>query len=145
MYRRNLQNHNKDKLVFINNMVNDDFTNFNWYKIHSQPKIPIGYWRSNPLNVFDKLPWPTISWKTLFQAKVIEQAKLVLEKYGWKEHYFGQAHCRLCWKLNGNAEYLINYQGITWVIPTGYFHYLETHNVKIDEKLVEITDYYMNL
>lgn len=69
-----------------------------------------------------------------------------MEKYGWEEHYFGHAHCRLCCKIaNGNAEYLISYQVITWVIPTGYFHYLETHNVKIDDKLVEITNYYLTL
>ena len=127
-------------------MMNNDFTNSNWYKTHTQPKIPIGYWRTIRFDVFNKLPWPQIAKKTLSQTKTIEQAKLVLEKYGWKEHYFGQSHCRLCNKVaNGNGEYLISYQGTTWVIPTGYFHYLETHNVKIDDMLVEITNYYMSL
>ncbi len=114
-------------------------------KLYSQEKKYIGYWRSCKLNVFNTLPWPKPN-NTQCQKEIITQAKSICETFGIKTAYFGYSHCRLCNKIdNGNEEYLISYKGITWVIPTGYFHYLETHNVRISNMLIEITNHYMTL
>lgn len=114
--------------------------------INKQPKKYIGYWRRNFYNIFDKFPFPVPSIIKLDQSDIISKTKNILLNFGITESYFGYSHCRLC-KLDKNEyfEYWINYNNYTYVIPAGYFHYLIEHNVKIDDKLVEIVNYYSTI
>ena len=77
--------------------------------------------------------------------EIIIKTKNILNKYGTIESYFGHSKCRICNNYNEYSEYSISYNNITYIIPFGYFHYLEMHNVKIDSKLVEIVQYFEGL
>jgi hypothetical protein len=110
--------------------------------VYEQPKKYIGYWRKNFFNIFHKLPYPYSNIKKLNQNDIIEKIIIMLRKYAIVMTYFGWSPCRKCGIKNGNSEYHINYNKITYVIPFGYFHYLIDHNVKIDNILIEILNYY---
>jgi hypothetical protein len=111
--------------------------------LHEQPKKYIGYWRKNWYGIFDEYPFPIPNKTKLNQSDIIDKTKIILSKYGAITSYFGCSCCRLCkFSKNGNFEYWISYNNITYVIPVGYFHYLIEHNVKINSLLVEIVNYY---
>ena len=116
------------------------FTNL--INTNEQPKKYIGYWRNNFLNILDEHPFPLPNIYKLDQSNIIIKTKNILNRYGIVNSYFGYSSCRICNNNNGNSEYMISYNNITYIIPFGYFHYLEIHNVKIDDKLVEIINYY---
>lgn len=109
----------------------------------------IGYWRRNDLHqCFPfcecyKYPIPVSHDTILDQAEMINKSVQVLDKFATTQGYRGYSPCRLCPnKRNGFAEYSIGYNGVTYIIPMGYFHYLRDHNVKIDDELVEIVEHY---
>jgi hypothetical protein len=52
-------------------------------------------------------------------------------KFAKIKQYLGSSTCRICKKCNGGDEYHID----NLVIPSGYLHYIQKHNVKIDDKL----------
>ena len=111
---------------------------------YEQPKQMIGYWRHHFFQTNEPYPFPIPNLFSLQQKEIIQQAKDVLNEYGIEEMYKGYSPCRLCsLKNNGYKEWFISYQGITYVIPFGYFHYLIDHNVKINDTLVEIVNYYL--
>lgn len=114
-------------------------------KITTQPKKYIGYWRKSIFDFTSEYPYPIPNFFTLEdQTELIQKTKNVLQKHSYTESYFGYSNCRLCGLKNGISEYWIDYQDITYIIPIGYFHYLEQHNVKMDDKLIEITNYYVS-
>jgi len=108
------------------------------------PKIYIGYWRSDHNDRYDGFPFPVPSEFSLDQADICKKAKEILKKYGDMTHYDGFSPCRLCDnETNGTSEYKINYNGHRYVIPTGYFHYLTEHNVEMDPQLMAIIRHYV--
>jgi hypothetical protein len=121
----------------------NNFTNK--VSMQNQQKKYIGYWRKNFLNIFDEYPYPSPNLYKLNQSDIIIKTKNILNKYGTIESYFGHSKCRICNNYNEYSEYSISYNNITYIIPFGYFHYLEMHNVKIDSKLVEIVQYFEGL
>ena len=91
----------------------------------------------------DEYPYPFPSLQTLNQKEIITRCENVLKKYGFYHGYKGYSICRICqYNRNGDSEYLIDYEGTTYVIPIGYFHYLKEHNVKIDSILIKIVNSY---
>ena len=46
-----------------------------------------------------------------------------------KQSECGVSSCRLCGKNNGMSTYIVPNDGITYVWPSGYMHYLKDHNV----------------
>ena len=118
----------------------------NTLTLFEQPKKYIGYWRKNCYNIFDEYPFPIPNIIKLYQSDIIDKTKNILLNFGFIMSYFGYSYCRLC-KLTRNEyfEYWISYNNITYVIPAGYFHYLIEHNVKINDVLVEIVNYYSTI
>lgn len=67
-----------------------------------------------------------------------------LIKYGYKKPnlfkkgYMGHAHCRVCnIKNNGSEDFLIELDGVEWIIPEGYLHYLENHGIEPSKEFQE--------
>lgn len=110
--------------------------------LDEQPQKYIGYWRKNFFNFFDEYPFPIPNIKKLNQSDIIAKTMHVLNTFGRTNSYFGYSSCRICKKRNEYSEYSIHFNNSTYVIPSGYFHYLIYHNVKIDDTLVEIVNYY---
>ncbi|QRE00201.1 hypothetical protein [Burkholderia phage BCSR5] len=46
--------------------------------------------------------------------------------------YRGSSDCRCCRQRNGSREYVFRFEGIKWVWPEGYRHYIEEHGVEPD-------------
>ena len=113
-------------------------------EMNSNEKIYIGYWRKSFFDIFSGLPFPVSSFMKLEQTDIIDKSIEILYKFGLKHSFFGFSKCRLCNLKNGTSEFLINYNKKTYIIHEGYFHYIKDHNVKIDNKLVEIVNYYSN-
>ena len=111
------------------------------------PCVRIGYWRDTldgeNYHRNRDYPFPIPCEEILNQTDLIKITIELLSEYGSMNYYDGYSPCRLCDnEENGNGEYVITYDGTRYVIPTGYFHYLSEHNVKMDDKLVEIVEYY---
>lgn len=91
----------------------------------------IGYWRREkkwdffPFSWFYEYPFPYSHNKELFQGDIIQRSLHVLENEG--------------------DEYILPFHGEQYTIPFGYFHYLRDHNVKVDDDLIAIVEYYENL
>lgn len=112
----------------------------------------IGYWRTfalhecNPSCKCRNYPIPQPHDTILDQADIICDAHYTLHHYRHKVvHCNGYSQCRICNIQNDDREYEIEYNNTIYVIPFGYFHYLEEHNVKIDDQLVAIVNYYENI
>ena len=113
---------------------------------YEQPKIYIGQWRKCMLSLFDELPYPIPNIIKLNQTDIIQRAKQVLTEFGYTQTYFGHCSCKLCYFSDIHfSEFWISYNNATYIIPYIYFHYLEEHNIKIDDQLVEIVNYYANI
>lgn len=72
--------------------------------------------------------------------ELIEKLKLIQKKYAKIKYKIGFSTCRICHDNNKCNEYYIDY----FVWPAGYLHYLEDHNVEMDEKMkkfIESFDY----
>lgn len=60
-----------------------------------------------------------------------------LQKIANETQYRGYSCCRLCdFEYNGSKEYAIG----KFVWPEGYLHYIEVHNVAIDEEFAKYVD-----
>ena len=94
----------------------------------------VGFWKStdgNPNDKFTEMPIENSA--TYDQTSIIKKIRK-LEKKAHCEHYRGYSQCRLCDKYNnGSKEYSIG----CFVWPEGYIHYLEEHNVAVDEKFAK--------
>lgn len=85
------------------------------------------------------LPWPEAN----SVENVAEQTEIVarLEHTMATEpmiQFKGMSMCRLCGIINGTTELQINHKGVAYYIPEGYVHYLKTHSVKADSRLLQI-------
>ena len=81
-------------------------------------------------NAFDK--YPVENSNTHNNTSSIEKLKKI-EQASSAVYYYGCSTCRICGEDNGCGEY--TYNDFVW--PEGYMHYLEEHNVKMDEEFEE--------
>lgn len=86
----------------------------------------IGFWRDGSKQ-WTKMPIENSAVKD--QSVIIEKIKL-LQKLAEMSAYRGYSYCRICDKSNGCQEYDLD----NYVWPEGYLHYLEHHNVAVDEE-----------
>lgn len=113
-------------------------------------EIIIGYWRitedqtelSHPYaKKLLEFPFPienSLKKENAFlQEKVLTLLKKELEN-SRKVFYRGYSNCRICNKLNGSAEFDIVVENTKFIIPEGYLHYIEDHNVEIDFRLLKL-------
>lgn len=84
----------------------------------------IGFWKG--CGKWTQVPVPNSA--TIDQKEIIKKIKYV-QKFAQKTAYRGLSPCRICQCYNGCEEYAID--GFVW--PSGYLHYLEDHNVAVDE------------
>ena len=114
------------------------------------PKKYIGYWRRTDLHqCFPfcecyKYPIPSPTTQ-LNQNEICVRSLKILQLHGEVIHYFGWSTCRICHQHNECNEYIITYKDEKYAIPFGYFHYITDHNVKMDDMLVEIVEFYENI
>ena len=84
----------------------------------------VGFWKGSG-------KWtaiPVANSATSSQDKIISKIKFV-QKFAKETRYRGMSPCRICHCYNGCAEYAID--GFVW--PSGYLHYIEDHNMAVDE------------
>lgn len=64
----------------------------------------------------------------------------------YREMYLGYSECRMCDKsLNGCGEYEFVLDGIKYIFPEGYLHYVDKHNVHPSKEFRKvIIDIYNN-
>lgn len=92
----------------------------------------IGYWDDNNVPIENS---NTLSKK---------ESLIILNKiYSSKNEnliniYKGFSKCRICNKMNGNSEFIHKIDNVLFVIPQGYVHYLEEHNMMPDIELIKI-------
>jgi hypothetical protein len=118
----------------------------NLAETYEQPKVHIGQWRKNPFSLFDTLPFPIPNIVKIEQTEIVTRAKQILAEFGYTQTYFGFCSCKLCnFSEIHCSEFWISYNKTTYIIPYSYFHYLEEHNIRIDDRLVEIVEHYSNI
>ena len=82
-----------------------------------------GYWWSK---YEPKLPKPISNLKPWKGKTEFLKRLRVIEKSTTKNHYKGFSRCRICNKVNGTKEHVIE----NWNWPEGFLHYVEEHNVR---------------
>jgi hypothetical protein len=106
----------------------------------NRPRV-IGYWAYVDHAIKNIMPWdmnsasyttPIANSAKCCQKKIINAIR-ELETKAKVNHYYGGSICRICHLGNGGDEY--TYENYTW--PSGYIHYLEEHNVQVDEEFAE--------
>jgi len=99
--------------------------------------VHIGHWNDNRNN-YPQFPMPVVG-KQRDSSENIAKVKRLLEK-AEQVQYRGPSLCRCCDKFNGSVEYRYNAgKDTVYVIPQGYIHYLEEHNVQVDPRIVALT------
>lgn len=88
----------------------------------------------------ENYPWPE-SRTTKCNYELITRLKNIFIKAP-QESYFGFSKCRFCHKENGCSEYLLIKENIKYIVPDGYLHYLEEHNVHPSEEFLQFIDQY---
>lgn len=81
------------------------------------------------------LPFPIENTRTPDHDLLLSKLQILINTIDKKNviQYKGMSKCRICDKFNGSQEYRI----ANFCIPEGYIHYLQVHNVGMDERLRE--------
>jgi len=80
-----------------------------------------------------KMPVP-VPTSTPVSSDIID----LMEKYLINDCcYLGFSQCRICNKKNGSKETHITHNGIKFIVPEGYIHYVKDHNVHLSSNLIE--------
>lgn len=98
--------------------------------------IPIGFWAEDSSDT--RYPRPTPNSAVKDQSELIAKLKNFMETDENYIQYKGSSTCRLCGKNNGSREHKFG----GYVIPSGYIHYLEQHNVAVDPRFEK---YFMSI
>ena len=110
----------------------DDFSRYSKYDTFKL----IGFWKplktpKNPdKHCNDDLPLPEINMLPVYKG-FLENYKRVINDKRITETVdcFGSTVCRICNKSNGNKEHYINNGNSGFIVPSGYLHYMEDHDV----------------
>lgn len=106
------------------------------------------YWKDNKSNSFDShFPVPIEnSWKDNEEKKhkIICAIKHLYNNPYRNEGYLGDSYCRICNKTNGNFESTVQFGKYIFIIPQGYIHYIEDHNVEPNKQLLECIEGIIN-
>lgn len=93
-----------------------------------------GFWRQRESDTLDPLPWP-VAGETVdgYDPDVWEPERrdfldklAVVESHAASAGYRGHSYCRLCGVENGSRTFILD----EWQWPSGYWHYVEVHNVR---------------
>lgn len=106
------------------------------------------YWKDIKYNSYDSKRFSipiANSWNVTEEYKkiVIEAIETVYNN-GYVTSYHGDSYCRICDVNNGSSESKVEFGDVSFVIPSGYIHYLKKHNVKPDERLMKYIDGIIN-
>ena len=105
-----------------------------WRNVLKQ--IYIGHW-NNSRNQYPEFPIPIVGDKK-DSSENIEKVKRLIEK-SQPTYCKGWSTCRCCGTSNGTVEYKYKVSANTFfIIPEGYVHYLENHNVQVDPRILEL-------
>lgn len=106
-----------------------------------------GYWRNDQEESSNLMPWEIkgLPWPkvelTRCDETLISKLKQIFAQADQKS-YFGSSECRICGQSNGCLEYWLNQDQVTYVVPEGYLHYLEQHNVHPSREFIDFINYY---
>lgn len=99
-------------------------------------QIYIGHW-NNKHNQYPEFPMPVVGEKKDSEAN-IAKVKEIIDR-SQVAYCKGWSTCRCCGKSNGTAEYKFKASKNTFfIIPEGYVHYLEEHNVQVDPQILAL-------
>lgn len=93
----------------------------------------IGFWKTNnPSNIYTDVPVENSAIED--QTEYINKLKDLQNEIHDGDLYLGYDHCVLC--NNKLKLHIYKHKGLTW--HESYMHYLEDHNIKMDNQLVEV-------
>lgn len=99
-----------------------------------------GYF-SDKINDKSKYPFPISSNEPIDNQFIDKFIKIMNKCYDDDDYtqFLGLSKCRLCNKMNGSGEYIINNEknGIKFYVPEGYIHYLKDHNVHPSPEFIQ--------
>lgn len=100
-------------------------------------QVYIGHW-NNSRNQYPEFPMPVVGAQRDSQEN-IDKVKRIIAK-AQPMYCKGWSNCRICDKPNGTIEYRYKVSKNTFfIIPEGYVHYLEEHNVQVDPRILELS------
>ena len=86
----------------------------------------VGFWRGSETDL--DLPMPKGNSATCDQTDLINKLRMLMKADQNPTQFKGSSRCRLCGVHNGSQEHKFG----SFIVPSGYIHYLEAHNVAID-------------
>ena len=95
----------------------------------------IGFWKQFEKHAFpdrcnSNLPMPECGMLSVYKGFIEKYKKVINDKNITEtEQYNEISICRICKKTNGSKEYYIKDGDSGFVIPEGYLHYMEEHDV----------------
>lgn len=90
-----------------------------------------GFWKPNNSISESALPVCPPGKDKLWKGKgIFLKALDSTETSARRTKYKGYSTCRLCGENNGDEELSLKRGGVTAVWPSGYRHYIKTHNVR---------------
>lgn len=76
---------------------------------------------------------------------LITKLKIIIHKLNLQSYenahcieYLGFSKCRICNIDNGCKEYKLIYNNDMYILPEGFIHYIESHNVHPTEKIINL-------
>lgn len=100
----------------------------------------VGYFR-NSLEDASELPFPVENSCTippkLMRKFVSKLSSLILysRDNGCYDTYKGYSNCRICNEIVGRDEYAVKVKDKFFIVPEGFLHYIEKHNIQPDMDL----------
>ncbi len=119
-----IDNYN-DKIYYKNLIDNKLIKYIGFFYPHNNintnhPVLPLKLCKQSPI-------------KNVNSKDLLEKIKLIQKKYAGIKYKIGFSTCRICNNNNKCNEFYLDY----FVWPAGYIHYLEDHNVEIDDSFKE--------
>jgi len=130
----------ENKCQLIENLKNPKNLKNQWNELLESPCQKVspelfieGYYFSKYDQNTYKMPVP-VPTSTPVSFDIID----LMEKYLINDCcYLGSSRCRICNKTNGSKETRITHNGIKFIVPEGYIHYVKDHNVHPSSNLIE--------
>lgn len=101
-------------------------------KRNGKDVIYIGYWQERE---GDGLPMPVENSATDNTQAIALLKEIIAHPKTQTLYCKGSSPCRCCKKSNGSEEHRIALKTRYYVIPGGYMHYLEEHNVQASPEI----------
>ena len=95
-----------------------------------KPKRIEGYWYKPFDDSCAAYPFPRARKNAWEDAAVFIIKLQRMQESAHVVAYKGISNCRLCKKMNGSTEFVVEGKDYIWKWPSGLLHYVQVHNVK---------------